>query len=355
MQDFKCHTDWSNWAKHEFFIMSDETERERESGDGSQGANLRAPLNEKPKPDGKSKTSSRPGREKERQRKERGGKERGSRGIGRSRSSDAERRGRETRRRGDQERDRGQRKQRGRSEEVRKKARDSDKRNVDEHRDDIEDTECVVCFCTYDNVFKVPKLLSCGHTFCLECLARINVSSPEVKSLSCPVCRELTDLPHGRDLPHLGNNKDIFRKLPPEMQRVQSVRFKRSKGKLVLKSPPPGTIVKPSLTLPSFKKKEQEGQPGDLQLAALEYGHAPATSVDVGRPPNRVRGRLRRLFRSDQCYYAAVASIITVTVALMLVGILAFVVVPHVANNASNGRPPGNNNSIAGNGNDSGP
>ncbi|XP_061116354.1 E3 ubiquitin-protein ligase RNF183 [Conger conger] len=322
--------------------MSDERERENDS----QGAKLKQQLNEKPKPEGKDKTSNRPGRERERERKEGGGKERGNKGVRRSRSSDTERRGREARRREDHERDRGKRRERGRSEEGREREKEGQKGSA-EQSEDVEDTECVVCFCTYDNVFKTPKLLSCGHTFCLECLARINVSSAEIKTLTCPVCRELTDLPHGRDLPHLGNNQEIFRKLPPEMQRAWSVRFKRSKGKLVLKKPLARTQnspSKPSLTLPKFKKKVQEGSPGeegDLQLPTLEHGHTQATTVNVGRPPNRVRGRIRRLFRSDQCYYAAVAAIITVAVALMLVGILVFVVVPNVVS-----RPPAGNNSI---------
>ncbi|XP_036395352.1 E3 ubiquitin-protein ligase RNF183 [Megalops cyprinoides] len=332
--------------------MSDD--RERQSGDGRQSSKPKQPPSDKHKADGKGKTSNGPGRAREREKKERGGREGSIRVAGRSRSSDAERRGREAGRRREHERNRGERRERGRSEEGRKQQRDGGSRDSQEHEDDIEDTECVVCFCSYDNVFKTPKILSCGHTFCLECLARINVSSPEIKSLPCPVCRELTDLPHGRDLPHLDNNEDVFRKLPPEMQRAQSVRFKRSKGKLVLKKPPPGTPsspTKPSLILPSFKKKEQEVQQsevGDLQLGTLEYGHAPATSLDVGRPPSRVRGRLRRLFRSDQCYYAVVASIITVTVALMLVGILAFVVVPNVVSHGGNRPFPGNNDSIPG-------
>lgn len=248
--------------------------------------------------------------------------------VRRSRSTDSERVDRGRRR--DRDRNQGERRQRGRSEETRRRDRKEGETKVKPPEDDVEDTECAVCFCTYDNIFKTPKLLACGHTFCLECLARINVTSPELKTLPCPICRELTELPHGRDLPRLGNNQDIIGKLPPDMQRALSIRFKRSKGKLLLKNPPPSSLTKSNiLTLPT---KSQEGQvTTGGHLGAMEQGIVPvSTVVDVGRPPNRVRGRLRRLFRSDQCYYAVVGSIITITVALMLVGILAFVIIPNV-------------------------
>lgn len=299
--------------------MSDD----RESPDGSWGQShgARQAPNVKPKLNQKERNSKDDQWKREKPEK-----------VRRSRSTDSERVERGRRR--ERERQHGERRQRGRSEEARRRDRregESDRRKVKPPENDVEDTECAVCFCTYDNVFKTPKLLACGHTFCLECLARINVTSYELKSLSCPVCRELTELPHGRDLPRLGNNEDIIGKLPPEMQRALSIRFKRSKGKLLLKHPPPSSPTKSSiLTLP---KKNQEGQApagGELHLSSMEQGIAPATVVDVGRPPNRVRGRLRRLFRSDQCYYAVVGSIITITVALMLVGILAFVIIPNV-------------------------
>ncbi|XP_074540210.1 E3 ubiquitin-protein ligase RNF183 [Halichoeres trimaculatus] len=263
--------------------------------------------------------------------------------VRRSRSTDSERAERGRRR--ERDRHQGERRQRGRSEEARQRDRkegESDRRKVKPPQDDVEDTECAVCFCTYDNVFKTPKLLACGHTFCLECLARINVTSPELKTLSCPVCREVTELPHGQDLPRLGNNQDIIGKLPPDMQRALSIRFKRSKGKLLLKNPP-SSPTKPSIL--SLPKKSHDGQVtagGELNLNAMEQGIVPTTVVDVGRPPNRVRGRLRRLFRSDQCYYAVVASIITITVALMLVGILAFVIIPNVIIHRRPGAHAGN-------------
>ncbi|XP_041844474.1 E3 ubiquitin-protein ligase RNF183 [Melanotaenia boesemani] len=293
--------------------MSDEMNRSRAEG-------TRPAPNVKPKPNQNETNSKDEHRKKEKPAK-----------VRRSRSTDSERPERGRRR--ERDRRQGERSHRGRSEETRRRDRKEGESDWKKKPavDDVEDTECAVCFCSYDNVFKTPKLLACGHTFCLECLARINVTSPEMKTLSCPVCRELTGLPHGRDLPRLDNNLDIISKLPADMQRALSVRFKRSKGKLVLKNPPPNSPTKPNiLSLP--KKSQDAHAPGEVgvSLGMMEQGLASATVVDVGQPPNRVGGRLRRLFRSDRCYYAVVASIITITVLLMLVGILAFVIVPNV-------------------------
>ncbi|KAL7849185.1 hypothetical protein SRHO_G00208080 [Serrasalmus rhombeus] len=309
--------------------MSDNTERR--SGEGGQG-NLQP--NVKPQYDQKAKNQQRT--------QEKPGK--CDRPPRRSRSSDSERRGRRRKR----DREHGHRRERGRSEEGRRCGREQngDGTGWDKYpEDNLEDTECPVCFCTYDNVFKTPKILACGHTFCLECLARINVSSAEIKTLSCPVCRELTEIRHGRDLPQLGNNEDIFRKLPPQMQRAQSVRFERSKGKLVLKRPPPGSSPsKTSLKLPGFVKQQRQVQPGpDLSSRVIEEGIAVVTIIDVGRPPNRVRGRMGRVFHSNRCYYTVVAVIIVVTVALMIVGIFNFVVMPKLRIQGAPSPPQGNN------------
>ncbi|XP_029959486.1 E3 ubiquitin-protein ligase RNF183 [Salarias fasciatus] len=263
----------------------------------------------------------------------------GLRAAPRSRSISPEQRGRR------RERQRAERRRRGRSEEARGR---HGKRAASERRpaagEGAEPEECAVCFCSYDNVFKAPKLLACGHTFCLECLARINVTSPDLTAVSCPVCREPTRLPHGRDLPRLGTNHDIIGRLPPGMRRALSVRFKRSKGKLLLKDPPPpGGAAAAELPVknPPGAGGVVAGLAGDSGTGAPEDGGPPPTVVDVGRPPGRVRGRLRRLLRSDRCYYAVVGSIITITVTLMLVGILAFIIIPRVPGPP---RPPPQNN-----------
>lgn len=259
--------------------------------------------------------------------------------VRRSRSSGSER---STRRHARERHEEG-RGRRRKSEEVRRIAKQSsslDRKTLPSRDDsDVDDTECIVCFCSYDNVFKTPKLLACGHTFCLECLARINVTSPELTSLSCPMCREQTQIPHGRDLPQLSNNLAVFRKLPPDMQRALSVRFKRSKGKLFLKKTVTlGERKAGTITLPKKKQPEAAGASGPyptMDHLELEAATPAATVLNVGQPPSRVRSRLRRLFNSDRCYYVVVAAIVTITLTLMLVGVLAFVIMPSIA-----GRPP---------------
>uniref|UniRef100_A0AAY4EHC1 RING-type domain-containing protein n=1 Tax=Denticeps clupeoides TaxID=299321 RepID=A0AAY4EHC1_9TELE len=249
----------------------------------------------------------------------------GSRALRRSRSSEGS-----YRERGRERSSGGERRRRGRSAEGH--GRGGHRNSPADNDNMLDDTECPICFCTYDNVFKTPKVLACGHTFCLECLARINVSSLELQHLSCPVCREFTSLPHGRDLPQLDNNEDVFQKLPPGMQRALSVRFKRSKGKLELKKQHPELGLTADSTsktvLPVSQKQHPEAQRQGA-VADVEMGlPRPVTSVDVGRPPSRVHSRLRLVFASNRCYYASVAVIITVALVMMLVGILIFVVIP---------------------------
>ncbi|MEQ2201530.1 hypothetical protein XENOCAPTIV_013845 [Xenoophorus captivus] len=96
------------------------------------------------------------------------------------------------------------------------------------------DLECAICFSQFNNIFRCPKMLNCKHTFCLECLARMNVKSSEPSAIQCPLCRGLTPLPP-LGLPKLATDSDVLSYLPAAMQRVYSIRFIRNKGKLQVK------------------------------------------------------------------------------------------------------------------------
>ena len=53
---------------------------------------------------------------------------------------------------------------------------------------------CILCFYQYNNNKKIPKILKCGHTFCLECLKRIYIKNDG--NFKCPTCRkECTEKP----------------------------------------------------------------------------------------------------------------------------------------------------------------
>ncbi|XP_038227857.1 RING finger protein 225 [Dermochelys coriacea] len=181
-----------------------------------------------------------------------------------------------------------------------------------EEDEDKASMDCVICFSPYDRLFKVPKALGCGHTFCLECLARINVSSEQVNAVSCPVCRKMTCLPTRKGLPGLPTCRDLLDQLPlAPAAPCSSVRFSRRRGLLYV--PGWGTRKGWGLALP---------KPGPaLSTVSL--------SVDVGRPAPRGVGQgLRGVGCSSWPFAVAVAVAVTVTVGLVISAVYIFFLLP---------------------------
>lgn len=162
--------------------------------------------------------------------------------------------------------------------------------------------DCVICFTRYDRIFKVPKRLSCSHTFCLECLARISVSSENVNAITCPVCRALTSLPSRKGLPGLPTHSDLLEQLSAAPVPLGSVRFDRRRGLLYLPGGRKGAA-------------NVRAKPGaSLNTVSL--------SIDVGRPAPRGPGQMLTL--SGWPFYVALAIALLVTIGLIICGIYIF-------------------------------
>ncbi|XP_076003653.1 uncharacterized protein LOC142996580 [Genypterus blacodes] len=173
------------------------------------------------------------------------------------------------------------------------------------------DLECSICFSQFNNVFRCPKMLQCKHTFCLECLARINVKSAEPKAIQCPLCRGTTPLP-ALGLPKLATDSDVVSYLPAAMQRVYSIRFQRSKGKLQV-------------------KRSSEGQRrwGRQSLSrSLDVGLPSPPAGGVRRSSGEeagVGGALFRLTGQPACRAFLLTSVVMMLV--LLTGILIFLLI----------------------------
>lgn len=164
--------------------------------------------------------------------------------------------------------------------------------------DSFPDLECAVCFSQFNNVFNTPKMLECKHTFCLECLARMNVKSSQPETIQCPLCRAYTALPT-LGLPKLATDPKVLSYLPDGMQHVYSIRFNRDRGKLQVKRAP-------SLAPPC----------PDESRHSVDLG-APVSTEDMDRRSN-TSSLCVRLARKPLCRAIFMASGVLIMVSLTI-------------------------------------
>ncbi|XP_072096178.1 RING finger protein 224-like [Mobula birostris] len=58
-------------------------------------------------------------------------------------------------------------------------------------------TECIICYSSYNLTDRLPRKLYCGHTFCQACLQRLDTMLNGQKWIPCPQCRQNTPCPRG--------------------------------------------------------------------------------------------------------------------------------------------------------------
>lgn len=76
------------------------------------------------------------------------------------------------------------------------------------------ETECGICYRSYNLSRRCPRQLCCKHTFCESCLVTLgrSVESPEPRMM-CPLCRHATPLTTARIQENLPIDEDIFDRL----------------------------------------------------------------------------------------------------------------------------------------------
>ncbi|XP_023048567.1 RING finger protein 223 [Piliocolobus tephrosceles] len=134
--------------------------------------------------------------------------------------------------------------------------------------------ECSICFSGYDNIFKMPKELSCTHVFCLECLARLvaaqPVGRPGSEAVPCPFCRQPTTVPPA-GAPALRTSRQLQARMPAHLRREEPVWLEGTK--LCCQPLPTTPGHKPSFVCVDVGLSKPAEPPAPAQDPAPRRGH----------------------------------------------------------------------------------
>ncbi|XP_038642971.1 RING finger protein 222-like [Scyliorhinus canicula] len=141
------------------------------------------------------------------------------------------------------------------------------------------DLECSICWHDYNWSDKCPRELECLHTFCTECLTRMEGQlASSCRHISCPLCRYSTELTAAGAL-GLPRQEQILLEIPvrpgppgrPSATLSQQVILTLDSGETTV-------IMLPTVSL-SVEQGEREGSGWDLQEAPVLRQHQKSQAV----------------------------------------------------------------------------
>ncbi|KAM9085942.1 RING finger protein 228 [Megaptera novaeangliae] len=203
----------------------------------------------------------------------------------------------------------------------------------------LEDYECKICYNYFDADRRAPKLLACLHTFCQECLSRLQLraaaaatAAPErplrpppwhgpPSAIACPVCRHRTPLPDSR-VYSLPNNTKLAEAFPLALRAAHDPLPQDRLPPLPARRPAPAAAPSPAPAPPP----------------------PPASAEDAARGPSASAGlRAPGAYESCQnCKRAALtAGCVCVVFSFLSMVVLLFTGLIFVNHYGGDGPPPG--------------
>ncbi|KAK2889170.1 hypothetical protein QQF64_028734 [Cirrhinus molitorella] len=127
----------------------------------------------------------------------------------------------------------------------------------------FEDQECGVCYLRYSRIERVPRALHCNHTFCTPCLETMGLHYSGLRTIRCPLCRQVTCVDRGLSLQEaLFVNSQLWDNISDEDEEEEDKREQEAeeegKNAKLPSSQAECSVPKqyrPKLRLPSFLKK----------------------------------------------------------------------------------------------------
>ncbi|XP_028283749.1 E3 ubiquitin-protein ligase RNF182 [Parambassis ranga] len=150
-----------------------------------------------------------------------------------------------------------------------------------------EESECKICYCSYNLGSRRPKVLECCHRLCSKCLTKIlDLGETPPSVLVCPFCRYITRLP-GEAVSSLPDDCNLVETLALQSRNHRNLHFHQDAPTELLLSPrrlsslmggnPPSSSSSPSSTAYSTIRSS----PNFVVITIMEPPPASASAQDL--------------------------------------------------------------------------